>query len=69
MVRGVGRKQVLVQLDDALVGRLDRSAITLGMNRSEFIRQAVDAYLDACEEAAWDTLTVRAYLTDPRGPR
>lgn len=65
MVLGVARKQVLVQLDDALVERLDRSATALELNRSELIRQAVDAYLDACEEAAWDTRTVRAYLEIP----
>jgi len=61
----VARKQVLVQLDDALIRRLDRSAGALELNRSELIRQAVDAYLDACEEAAWDVRTVRAYLDIP----
>ena len=65
MVTGVARKQVLVQLDDALIQRLDRSAGALELNRSELIRQAVDAYLDACEEAAWDVRTVRAYLDIP----
>jgi metal-responsive CopG/Arc/MetJ family transcriptional regulator len=65
MVTGVARKQVLVQLDDALIRRLDRSAGALELNRSELIRQAVDAYLDACEEAAWDVRTVRAYLDIP----
>ena len=61
----MARKQVLVQLDDALIRRLDRSAGALELNRSELIRQAVDAYLDACEEAAWDVRTVRAYLDIP----
>jgi metal-responsive CopG/Arc/MetJ family transcriptional regulator len=65
MVTGVARKQVLVQLDDALIQRLDRSAGALELNRSELIRRAVDAYLDACEEAAWDVRTVRAYLDIP----
>ena len=65
MVTRMARKQVLVQLDDALIQRLDRSAGALGLNRSELIRQAVDAYLDACEEAAWDARTVRAYLELP----
>ncbi|MBA3691181.1 MAG: ribbon-helix-helix protein, CopG family [Actinobacteria bacterium] len=61
----MARKQVLVQLDDAIVDRLDRSAEALELNRSELIRQAVGAYLDACEEAAWDARTVRAYLEVP----
>jgi metal-responsive CopG/Arc/MetJ family transcriptional regulator len=61
----MARKQVLVQLDDALVERLDRSARALELNRSEVIRQAVDAYLDACEEAVWDARTIRAYLEIP----
>lgn len=65
MIAGVARKQVLVQLDDELVDRLDRSAEALELNRSELIRQAVGAYLDACEEAAWDARTVRAYLEVP----
>jgi metal-responsive CopG/Arc/MetJ family transcriptional regulator len=65
MVSGMARKQVLVQLDDALVQRLDRSAGALDLNRSELIREALGAYLDACEEAAWDARTVRAYLEIP----
>lgn len=65
MVTAVARKQVLVQLDDALIQRLDQSAGALELNRSELIRQAVHAYLDACEEVAWDVRTVRAYLEIP----
>jgi metal-responsive CopG/Arc/MetJ family transcriptional regulator len=65
MVAGVGRKQVLVQLDDTLVGRLDRVASALEVSRSELIRRGVDAYLDACEEAGDDARTVAAYLRVP----
>jgi metal-responsive CopG/Arc/MetJ family transcriptional regulator len=68
MVTRMGRRQVLVQLDDALVDRLDRSAGALELNRSELIREAVRAYLDACEEATWDLRTVRAYLEVPEDP-
>jgi metal-responsive CopG/Arc/MetJ family transcriptional regulator len=68
MVATVGRRQVLVQLDDALVGRLDRVASALDVSRSELIRRGVDAYLDACEEAGEDARTVAAYLRIPEDP-
>ncbi len=68
MVRGMARRQVLVQLDDALVARLDRAADALDRNRSELIREALGAYLDAAREAAWDARTIRAYLEVPEDP-
>jgi metal-responsive CopG/Arc/MetJ family transcriptional regulator len=64
----MARKQVLVQLDDALVERLDRVASALDVSRSELIRRGVDAYLDACEEAGDDERTVAAYLRVPEDP-
>jgi metal-responsive CopG/Arc/MetJ family transcriptional regulator len=68
MVDRMARKQVLVQLDDALVSRLDGAAEALDRNRSELIREALTAYLDAAEEAAWDARTIRAYLEVPEDP-
>ena len=68
MVTGVTRKQVLVQLDDELVARLDTAAEALDRNRSELIREALAAYLDAGREAAWDARTIRAYLDVPEDP-
>ena len=68
MVAGVARKQVLVQLDDGLVGRLDSVASALDLSRSELIRRAVDAYLDACQEAGEDARTIAAYLRVPDDP-
>lgn len=68
MVAGVARRQVLVQLDDALVDRLDRAASALELNRSELMRRAVDAYLEACEEAGEDARTVAAYIRVPEDP-
>jgi predicted transcriptional regulator len=68
MVPGVARKQVLVQLDDDLVSRLDTAAEALDRNRSELIREALAAYLDAGREAAWDARTIRAYLNAPEDP-
>jgi predicted transcriptional regulator len=68
MVEWMARKQVLVQLDDELVSRLDDAAEALDRNRSELIREALAAYLDAGREAAWDARTIRAYLEFPEDP-
>jgi metal-responsive CopG/Arc/MetJ family transcriptional regulator len=68
MVDRMARRQVLVQLDDGLVARLDEAAVALGRNRSELIREALTAYLDAAREAAWDLRTIRAYLELPEDP-
>jgi metal-responsive CopG/Arc/MetJ family transcriptional regulator len=68
MVERMARKQVLVQLDDELVERLDGAAEALHRNRSELIREALAAYLDAGREAAWDAQTIRAYLEVPEDP-
>ena len=43
----IARKQVLVQLDDALVEQLDRLARDLGTNRSELLRRGAQAVIDA----------------------
>ncbi|MGH2595890.1 MAG: ribbon-helix-helix protein, CopG family [Actinomycetota bacterium] len=64
----MARRQVLVQLDDELVARLDEAAEALERNRSELIREALSAYLDAGREAAWDARTIRAYLEVPEDP-
>jgi metal-responsive CopG/Arc/MetJ family transcriptional regulator len=68
MVDRMVRKQVLVQLDDELIARLDGAAKALDRNRSELIREALAAYLDAGREAAWDARTIRAYLEVPEDP-
>lgn len=57
-----------MQLDDELVARLDEAAEALERNRSELIREALSAYLDAGREAAWDARTIRAYLEVPEDP-
>ncbi len=68
MVDQMARKQVLVQLDDELVSRLDIAAEALDRNRSELIREALTTYLDAAQAAAWDARTIRAYLKVPEDP-
>jgi metal-responsive CopG/Arc/MetJ family transcriptional regulator len=68
MVDPMARKQVLVQLDDELVTRLDGVADALDRSRSELIREALSAYLEAGRDAAWDARTIRAYLEVPEDP-
>lgn len=61
MVRSMVRKQVLVQLDDAQVARLDVVGDAAGDSRSELIRRALDLYLEAVEEGVADVRYARAY--------
>jgi len=49
MINHMARKQVLVQLDDELVAALDDLATAEGVSRSELIRRAAQAILQADE--------------------
>jgi len=62
------RRQVLVQLDDDLVERLDRLACHLEVSRSELLRRGALAVLqaDALREA--DRELVAAYRRQPQDP-
>jgi hypothetical protein len=64
----IARKQVLVQLDDALIDRLDTLARDLGTNRSELLRRGAQAVIDAEELAAADRELVAAYRRQPPDP-
>ena len=64
----IARKQVLVQLDDELVERLDRLARELGTNRSELLRRGAQAVIEAEDLAAADRELVAAYQRDPPDP-
>ena len=64
----IARKQVLVQLDDALVEQLDRLARDLGTNRSELLRRGAQAVIDAEDLAAADRELVAAYRRQPPDP-
>ncbi|HWM20401.1 MAG TPA: ribbon-helix-helix domain-containing protein [Ilumatobacteraceae bacterium] len=64
----IARKQVLVQLDDELVDRLDRLARELGTNRSELLRRGAQAVIEAEDLAAADRELVAAYHRDPPDP-
>jgi metal-responsive CopG/Arc/MetJ family transcriptional regulator len=64
----VGRKEVLVQLDDELVDRLDRLADTQGTNRSELLRRGAAAVLEAAETAGADRELQDSYRRIPQDP-
>jgi len=64
----MSRKEVLVQLDDELVDRLDRLAEEQGTNRSELLRRGAGAVLVAAEEAKADDVLRDAYRRVPQGP-
>ena len=64
----MARKQVLVQLDDGLVDRLDSLAAELGTNRSELLRRGAQAVLAAEELAAADRDLRDAYRRQPTDP-
>lgn len=62
------RREVLVQLDDELVQRLDALAKSLGTNRSELLRRGAQAVLSAEDLAAADRDLVAAYNAQPADP-
>lgn len=65
----MGRRQVLVQLDDELVAELDELAERQGTNRSALLRQGAAAVLDAAERAEADADLVAAYQRYPQDPQ
>jgi Ribbon-helix-helix protein, copG family len=65
MVGSMARKQVLVQLDDAQVARLDVLGDAVGDSRSELIRRALDLYLEAVDEGLADLRYAQAYQRLP----
>lgn len=65
MMIGVSRKQVLVQLDDGQVARLDALAHATDDSRSELIRRAIDLYIEAIDEAVADVRYADAYRRTP----
>jgi predicted transcriptional regulator len=64
----MARKEVLVQLDDELVRRLDTLAAKLGTSRSELVRRGALAVLEAEELAAADRRLAEAYRARPQDP-
>jgi metal-responsive CopG/Arc/MetJ family transcriptional regulator len=64
----MARREVLVQLDDDLVDRLDQLAKTIGTNRSELLRRGAQAVIDAEDTFAADRNLVAAYRRQPLEP-
>ena len=64
----MSRRQVLVQLDDELVARLDVLALDLGVSRSELLRRGALAVLEAREIATADAELIEAYRRRPQDP-
>ena len=64
----MARREVLVQLDDDLVRRLDQAASEQGTNRSELRRRGASAVLEATELAQADRELIDAYRRIPRDP-
>ena len=64
----MGRREVLVQLDDDLVERLDRLAEQEGTSRSELLRRGAAAVLDAADLARADGVLQEAYRRVPQDP-
>jgi metal-responsive CopG/Arc/MetJ family transcriptional regulator len=64
----MARREVLVQLDDELVSRLDALAATVGISRSELLRRGALAVLEAAELIQADRELVAAYRRQPQDP-
>jgi metal-responsive CopG/Arc/MetJ family transcriptional regulator len=65
MMLHMARRQVIVQLDERLLSALDEQARALGINRSELLRRAAAAYLDASREAQDERQMIEAYRRNP----
>jgi len=64
----VARREVLVQLDDDLVARLDRLASDRKTSRSELLRRGALALLEAEEVRQADLELQAAYRRIPQDP-
>ena len=64
----MARKQVIVQLDDALVADLDALADAMGVNRSELLRRAARRYLEDVADAIEEQKAIESYRLIPEDP-
>lgn len=63
---GMSRTQTLVQLNDALLARLDERAARDGRSRSALIREAIEGYLHDDVAAELDRRIVEGYREKPQ---
>jgi Arc/MetJ-type ribon-helix-helix transcriptional regulator len=61
----VGRREVLVQLSDELVARVDAQAARSRRSRSSLIREAIERYVEPDPAATADALIVDGYTRIP----
>lgn len=64
----MARREVLVQLDDELVERLDRLATAERTTRSDLLRRGAAAVLDAATQLEADRVLRDAYRRIPQDP-
>jgi len=64
----MARREVLVQLDDDLVARLDAVARRRGVSRSELLRAGALAVLEVGQIAVADARLQEAYRRQPQDP-
>jgi predicted transcriptional regulator len=64
----MARREVQVQLEDDLVGRLDALADRAGTSRSALLRRGALAVLQAAELAEADQQLIEAYRRQPQDP-
>lgn len=64
----MGRRELLVQLDDDLLARLDRFAAQHGTNRSELLQRGAVELLNAEELRQADTELQASYSCTPQDP-
>lgn len=64
----MARKQVIVQLDDKLVSQLDKAAVQDGVSRSELLRTAALALLEARRIRKLERKLQESYRLTPQDP-
>jgi metal-responsive CopG/Arc/MetJ family transcriptional regulator len=64
----MARREVLVQLDDDLVERLDLLAVAEGTSRSDLLRRGAAAVLAAADQLEADRALRDAYTRIPQDP-
>ncbi|WP_420613517.1 ribbon-helix-helix protein, CopG family [Candidatus Spongiisocius sp.] len=64
----MARREVLVQLDDDLVGQLDQIADAIGTSRSDLLRRGARAVIEADSLRSADEELVAAYRRYPLDP-
>jgi metal-responsive CopG/Arc/MetJ family transcriptional regulator len=65
MMRPMPRKQVLLQLTDELLTKLDALAGQTGRSRSAMVRDAVERYVAKESEAEKDRRLIEGYSRNP----